>query len=520
MASTQAITAFREAYFDADTMDHTDTSDWADFDARKMRYAMLWAFFQGSVYRDIHTWARKMRADFGLYKYTRDLYNPAFQLGSFYQTYIWGGPLDADAGDGRETPSALPILTENELLRPAIAQLWAWSNWKTKRKLASLYGGVLGDVFLQVIDDTLRNKVYIKIVHPGIVRDLILDPFGNVKGYSIEYQRTDPESSEDKEVTYMERVHRVGDSVIFEMYKEGQPFDWDYDQTLDESGAGPQPIREIPYGFVPMVFIPHRDRGLGWGAAEPFNKLALFREVDDQASKLNDQVRKIVDSPWLFSGLEAPTVSPAPTGAASSSTRPEPGREEVPALYSREPGASAQPLVAPLDIGAVVANIQAMLGQLEKAYPELALYRVREGGDLSGRAIQLIQRDAESKVVDYRDAYDGSLVRAHQMAIAIGGFRELEAFKGFNLESFEAGNLDHQIGTRPVFAKDPRDELDLEAARLENLSSAVGSGIPLAVYMRKNGFAPDYIEEVINSEEYQAKLASMSSFNSSSASNG
>ena len=86
MASIAGVTAFREAYLNADTLDQTDVTDWSSFEARKLRYDMLWAYFQGNAYRDIHTWARKMRADFGLYKYTRDIYNPAFQLGSFEGT--------------------------------------------------------------------------------------------------------------------------------------------------------------------------------------------------------------------------------------------------------------------------------------------------------------------------------------------------------------------------------------------------------------------------------------------------
>lgn len=514
MASTAGYTAFREAYLNADTLDQTGDSDWADFDARKLRYGMLWAYFQGNAYRDIHTWAKKMRADYGLYKYTRDIYNPSFQLGSFYQTYIWGGMLDMEAGDGKEKKSALPIITDNEAIRPAISSLWTWSNWSTKRKLVNLYGAVLGDVFLQVVDDTAREKVYLKIVHPGIVRDVTLDPFGNVKGYIIEYERTDPEDPRgNREATYTELVRRDGDLVIYELYKDGTLYDWDYDPDQDTAGTGPEPARALPYGFVPMVFIPHRDLGLVWGAAEAFNKLALFREVDDQASKLDDQVRKTVDSMWLFSGLDTPAASPTTSGADSTTTRPEPGREEVPALYAKDPAASAQALVAPLDIAGVGQNVRDLLASLERAYPELALYRVREGSDLSGRAISLIQRDAESKVIDYRDVYDGALVRAQQMALSVGGFRGYEGFTGFGLDSFDQGALDHMIGPRPVFAVDPRDELEIEAQKLANLQTAVNAGIPLDVYMRQHGFSEEYINDVVNSDEHQAKLASMQNFN-------
>lgn len=502
MATSAAITAFREKYFNADTLDMTDSGDWASFDARRLRYDVLWAYYQGNAYRTIHTWAKKHKADFGLYKYVRDIYNPAYELGAFYRTYLWGGRLDMKAGDGVETPSALPIMTDNDDLRPAIAQLWQWSNWQTKRKLATLYGAVMGDVFIQAVDDARREKVYLKIVHPGIVKDVALDPFGNVKGYTIEYERSDEKG---RKATYTEIAMREDENVVISTYKNGQLFDWD-----TPTGEASEPERVLPYGFVPMVFIPHQDVGLTWGLPEAFPKLSLFREVDDQVSKLNDQIRKIVDVPWFFAGLKKAATTPTVSGAEpDATTRPEPGREEVPALYAADPNAKATPLVAPLDIQQVSGHIGQMLEKLEKAYPELALYRVRQGADLSGRAVRLIQRDAESKVLDYRDVYDGALVRVQQMAVAIGGFRGYEDFAGFGLESFEGGTLDHQIGERAVFAKDVLDDLDVEKARLENQKTAVAAGWSLPVYLRYRKYEEETVNAIEQSPEYQAKLAAL-----------
>lgn len=502
MATSAAITAFREKYFDASPLDVAETGDWSDWGARRLRYDVLWAYFQGNAYRTIHTWARKLKADYGLYKYVRDLYNPAYELSAFYRTYVWGGPLDTLAGDGRETPSALPIVTANEALRPAIARVWQWSNWKTKRKLVPLFGSSLGDVFIQVVDDVHREKVYLKVVHPGIVKDVRMDPFGNVKAYTIEYDRPDENG---RSATYTETATREGENVIFSQYKSGKLFDWEYDGGEE----GPEPERVIPYGFVPMVFIPHNDVGLTWGMAEAQPKLGLFREVDDQVSKLADQIRKLVDSPWFFAGLKRPTSTPTLTGAEASTTTPEPGREEIPALYATDPNAKATPLVAPMPISEVAGHIKDMLGQLEKVYPELALYRVREGTAASGRAVRLIQRDAEGKVLDYRDVYDGALVRAQQMAVAMGGYRQYDGFQGFGLESYASGALDHQIGARPVFSRDPLDDEEEEGVELENQKKAVAAGWSLPVYLKYRNYDEATIQEIVNSPEYQAKLAAM-----------
>ena len=56
----------------------------------------------------------------------------------------------------------------------------------------TLWGATLGDVGLQVVDDTVREKVYLKLVHPASIRDVTLDPFGNVKGYLLEELREHP----------------------------------------------------------------------------------------------------------------------------------------------------------------------------------------------------------------------------------------------------------------------------------------------------------------------------------------
>lgn len=111
---TAGITAFREAYMNAGAL---DTPDFNEFEARKLRYAIFWAFFQNTAYRDINKWAPSLRAEYGLYKFARNIYNPAYRLGKFWQAHLMGGALDPNAGDGKTAPSALPILTEVDALR-------------------------------------------------------------------------------------------------------------------------------------------------------------------------------------------------------------------------------------------------------------------------------------------------------------------------------------------------------------------------------------------------------------------
>ena len=181
--------AFQEKYMGVNALDDTDFSNW---DARRLRYQINWAMYENSAYRKMHAWSAAYKTNFGLYRYIRNIYNPAYRLGEFYKAHLWGGRLDKDAGDGSNIPSALPIVTENPTIRPAIALLWQWSNWQVKKDVNTLKGTIFGDAVLKVIDDPEHEKVYLHGINPATLKTADLDPFGNVKGYEIVEERLDP----------------------------------------------------------------------------------------------------------------------------------------------------------------------------------------------------------------------------------------------------------------------------------------------------------------------------------------
>ena len=404
-----------------------DADEFSDFEARRVRYAILWAFFENTAYRRIHSWSAQYLKSHGLYRYTRNIYNPAHRLGVFWQTHLQGGLLDPMAGDGEGEPSALPIVTEQDALRPAIARLWELSNWQINKDVFTLQGTVFGDIALEVVDDRAREAVYLRVVNPSTIKDVTLDPFGNVKAYEFEEARAHPENK-NRTVTYTETAERSGDNVIYRTYLNDSPYAWP--GQVDDSG-NTRAEWEEPYGFIPLVVVKHNDVGLDWGWSEMHPGRGKFQEVDDLASKLSDQIRKMVEGSWLLSGVDKPSSTPAATsrdsetyqGTSSATSRPQPGREEMAFFYGPE-GASATSLVAPLDIGQSAEYIKDLLGELERDYPELQMDIWSSGGDASGRALRVARQRAESKVRQRRVAYDDALVRAQQMAVAIGGMRE------------------------------------------------------------------------------------------------
>jgi len=470
------LRAFREAFLSADVQ---DPDDWQDFSGRQTRYALLWSLYENTAYRSIHSWATAYKSTFGLYKYARNLYNPAYRLGEFWKAQLWGGTLDLDTARA----GVLPIVARYDPVRKAIAQIWRWSNWTIKKDVCTLWGSVLGDVAIKVIDDTDRNKTYLELVHPATLADVQLDPFGNVKAYTIQEQRSHPLNA-SQEVTYTETAERgAGEEVIFRTYMNGQPWPW--------NGAAAEWVE--PYGFIPLVLIQHNNVGLDWGWSELHPALSKIREVDDLASLLTDQIRITVRAPWLFTGADkAHPIQVA--GRDSTDDIPEPGREEMLILYAKDPQAKAQALIADLDIAGALAHIEALLRELERDYPEMRFDNLRLTGTVSGRTLQVARQPVETKVLQRRAAYDDALVRAQNMAVAIAGYRG--QLDGFGLSSYAAGQLDHSIGARPVFDVTQTDRDEEEAAFWANAKVAQEAGLPLEIYLRRHGWHEHTVQAI------------------------
>lgn len=486
-----AVVAFKEAYLTAPI---TDTVDWSGQDARRLRYAMLWAQYEQTSYRDVHTWATAYRKKYAVYKYIRPIYNPAYRLGEFWKAHLFGGLLDTEAGD----EGAIPIITENEALREAIADLWKYSRWPVQKDILTVRGAILGDAAIQVVDDVQRKRVYLSLLHPGIIEYVEKDPFGNVKKYGLREERADPRK-ETGTVIYAERVSRSGDLVVYETFLNGSPYAWP--DNVGRTGEAVAAWSE-PYGFIPLVVIQHNDVGLDWGWSELHPIRAKVQEADDLASMLSDQVRKTVDPIWLMKGMKKATLSM--TGATATTTRPEPGREELQAIWNVPTDGSAEAMVAKLDLENVLRHLDTILEEIERDVVELGSDIHTVSGDASGRALRVARQPVVAKVIQRRANYDAGLVAAQQMAVAIGGFRG--QYQGFGLDSYAKGDLEHTITDRSVFEEDALDRIEIDLAEWGAAEQAGKAGVPLVGYLRDQGWDEERIRGLGIVEQLEAEV--------------
>jgi hypothetical protein len=512
--------SFHESYFVSelkhDRLGHQHRA-WGDFFARFARYETFWAHYNNNIYREIHRWSELYKDTYNLYNFTRSIFSPAHRSIEFWANHILGGSLDPLAGDGVTRPSALPIVTENEAIRAPIAQVWRDSNWQAKKEVWSRFGAVMGDSAVMVVDDPIKQKVQFKVVDPRTLRDAVPDNFGNVVRYIIEEQRPDPES---RTVTgfpvyavYTEACERVGESIRYATFRNGLPYDW---RAYDEGDPNAGLITEWTedYGFVPLVVVPHKDIGLQWGESELQPTLSKLHEVDDLASKLNDWIRVTVDCPWLFTGVVPPGTSVSLACPAvnelmvgNDEERPK-GRERIPVLYSNDKDTKAHPLIAPLNVAAVSAHIAAILAAIEAEHPELVADDV--GPQSSGEARKVAREKVEAVVVQRRSGYDDAMVRANQMAISIGAIKGYPGFEGFTSESYARGEIDHSIGSRPVFSVDTGAKIAESLARAQVVKTLTDAGVSKESAMRQAGWSEEEIAAEVKAKELEeSKLYDM-----------
>ena len=482
-----AIKAFKEDYVVTGVI---DSASFEDAGARLLRYELLWAAYENTAYRNIHTWAQAYRNQYGLYKYIRNVYNPSYRLGEFWKGAIWGGLLDLEEARTGALPIEAGKKTSEDQLRAAIVHLWTISNWNVNKDICTLRGSVLGDSAIRIVDDVEREEARLELVHPSTIAELTVDARGFVKAYKIEESR----SMDGRDYTYTETAERgEGEDVIYKTYRDNQPFAWP--ENMDGSGDTRSEWSE-PYGFIPMVAIQHNNIGMDWGWAEAHPLRSKMNEVDDLASKLHDHIRKMVDPVWLFN-FKKPVNNLEMSTSAPTADKPAPGREEMPAIYASDPNAKGQALVSPdLDIEKVANEINRVLQEIERDFPELQMDIWAASGDTSGVALGKARERVEKKVIQRRVNYDAPLVRAQQMALAIGGFRGYDGFEGFNLDSYASGALDHSIASRPVFETSQTELLTEKKLFWDVINAAVAAGASPEAALADMGWSDEQIQKI------------------------
>lgn len=433
--------------------------------ARCLRYSVNWAYYENTQYiQVINSWAEGMKTKVPtLYKHIRSIYNPVQRVGDFWQAAIWRGSLSPTAADEGAIPIKIGDSANEKTLRPLIAQVNKWSNWDANKDVHTLYGSVLGDALIYIREDRERQQVRTENVHPSELANAQIDNMGFVKAYTIEYMRID---NDGKSAKYRETCRHLRENeslyntdgtlvtgkpwILFETYRDGNPYVWDGNPSTNGENWW-----VTDWGFCGLVLTKHIDIGLDFGYCEFHAQSGKINEQNDQASLLNDQIRKSVNAKWGVTGAK-PTGTIRKTATTPTADRPEPEREEENIIYLGE--GAVVPMVAPVDVAQVLTNIQAIQAEIENDLPELKQEVWAGGSGPSDSTILAARGRVEGKVQKRRNAYDTGYIRAMQMAITVGALAGYEGFTVYNGESYANGELDFSISERPAFPPQPSEE--------------------------------------------------------------
>lgn len=408
----------------------------------------------------------------------KGLRNPAFRVVEFHAAHLWPGTL----------PEALPIVAENAKLEPAITQVWEWSNWGAKKQVAARWLAIYGDLFIKVVQREDKSRVYFQLLDPAHVADFDTDERG-----FLTYCRIDVPVTE-----------REGDSGRFkrltntEVWEKDRLRVWRHERGDAPIGQLGTPVRDDPLStmgidFVPIAHAKFRDIGDARGVGAFTLQLDKIDEANRQATRLYSLLFRHNSVTWALraNGMDA-SGRPLPAPRLSTDSGPVASDGTLRLgddTLLRLPGNSdITSLVPLLPYDAALAILQDYLRELEQDLPELAYARVREMGDVSGRAVRLLLSDALSRVLEARGNAESALIRANQMALTLGAHAGLFG----ELGTFEAGDFVHSFEPRDVLPADELERSTTEQAFAQAAATWVTAGLPLAEWLRRErGWSDD-----------------------------
>lgn len=475
-------------------------------------YQLLRAYYDNNgVYDGLATLALNVSAPMPA---RRPLRNPAHRVVEFYTSHLW------------------PELSEETIeadkpIAPQIVQVWEWSNWDAKKRLAARQFAIYGDLFLRVVSENpvadgvegatdADKRVYFQVLDTETVIDFDEDVRGFLTFLHIEWI--------DKRRN--EATGELVDHYMTEMWTPRTLRIWDKDRRMQPADLG-DPTRSFDtqesFGidFIPVVHAKFQDAGGKRGAGSFTHALEKIDELNMQATRLHQLLFRHNNVNWaVTAGGNDATGRPMPAVAISNANdgvgaapfmRPvsaevqgtvEMGGERFISL----PGnAEITSLVPSIQYEAALNIINAQADEVERDLPELAFHRIRELGEISGRAARLMLSDAIDRVTEVRGNGLQALSRADAMALTMGKAIGIPEFA--TVGEFDAGDFAHTFTEEEVLAISPGERAEQEQAIAQAAILQHDSGWSWAATLRDRGFSEDEITKMQQEREAEDAAA-------------
>lgn len=478
-------------------------------------YAALEVRYKGvEVYEKLGMHLR----DSGSYSALKGLRNPAEGVVEFHAAVLWGG-----------RPSDLELIGKKPVT-DAVKQVWKWSNFDERGKVAARWFPLHGDYVEKVAKPDGRPQVIKQIINAKHMTDFEKDDrdFFTYVRFDIPSERRNDEG-EAIEYLYTE-IWRKGRTLLDGSVSDGYVRWWEREKgaSLEDSeermgdptdgrvlsGRGdPDAAGVLGFDFIPVVHAKFRDIGEPRGVGV----FAPHVEGMDEASRLATRLHEMFfryDRPYKgikSVGTDA-TGAPMPQPRVDVSTRQQTQAGYASAGYEVEPGrpdeielggekyalfpANAEPvdLTPNVDYASGAAMLAAQIDWLSERMPELLYYRVSQKGEMSGVALRTVLAAAISRAEEARENLEAAMVRADEMALTIGKLHNLEGFTG--LGDYENGDYEHSFAERPILPESAEEKSERESKEADVLVKLKALGGDPAELLKRVGLKPAPVEPV------------------------
>jgi hypothetical protein len=159
-------------------------------------------------------------------------------------------------------------------------------------------------------------------------------------------------------------------------------------------------------------------------------------------------------------------------------------------LMLRLPGNSTlEPIIPAINYSDALAILQDYMLELEKDMPELAYYRLREMGELSGVAVRFLLSDTIDRALEVRGNAEAALVRADEMALTIGDRAGLWQAPTGSVGTYEAGDFEHTFAKRDIFPLSGQEVA-------QTMLTYTQAGVPTPLAAKRAGWNDEEVAEL------------------------
>lgn len=440
-------------------------------------YDLYESYYMNRMYQRSGTY-RDPRS--GLPVTIRPIHNPVARVVDWYAGRVAPGSMSNDGLPVNGQPNRITYDDQTpEQVRLAVQQAFAWGSAGFDIGLYVRTGAMLGDVFAEVVSDPDRQKVYPKLVHPRYVTDIEWNDTGDVTAYTIEIPQTDNAG----------RGYKWGKIVTKESIttlKDGKPFAYD----------GEAAVMPNVWGFVPAVWVQHRNIGGQHGApcfASVIVKIdelnGLVSEIDDYILRFTKQsiilgtadVRGFNDALSRSNGRRRMTIRDAVT--ADDVTE----RRDNVNVMAAAPPLSVVRMMENMGLSDAVPHRDRLNDEIEKDLPEITLAdKLLDMTQVTGPGALPLVQDVKHRLDEAAANYDAGLIKLGQMCISIAAqalrdgvwdrrtlTAQQQKFAGFDVAAYDRGDLSFSIAARTLIP-DTMDMKITRSASLERLTTRAG----------------------------------------------